>query len=150
MSAAPDMVFHDVLVAVDGSKDAALALAAAILAVQRNHARMTIIAVAEDVTRRPGAIAFDPTLQQQVDATTETHLREAVASVPDDIPVTTLFRRGRGGPAIVAAAEEGEYDAILLGARGVGRVGALMGSVSQHVLHNASVTVFVAHAPRGA
>ena len=43
---------------------------------------------------------------------------------------------------------EGEHDAILLGAR-VGRVGSLMGSVSQHVLHHASVTVFVAHAPRG-
>ena len=50
----------------------------------------------------------------------------------------------------MAAAEEGEHDAILLGARGVGRVGSLMGSVSQHVLHHASVTVFVAHAPRGA
>jgi nucleotide-binding universal stress UspA family protein len=150
MSAAPDMVFRDVLVAVDGSKDAALALAAAILAVQRNHARLTVIAVAEDVTRRPGALAFDPTLQQQVDTETEEHLRDAVASVPDDIPVTTLFRRGRAGPAIVTAAAEGEHDAILLGARGVGRVGALMGSVSQHVLHNASVTVFVAHAPRAA
>jgi nucleotide-binding universal stress UspA family protein len=150
MSAAPDMVFRDILVAVDGSKDAALALAAAILAVQRNHARLTVIAVAEDVTRRPGALAFDPTLQQQVDRATEEHLRDAVASVPDDIPVTTLFRRGRAGPAIVTAAEEGEHDAILLGARGVGRVGALMGSVSQHVLHNASVTVFVAHAPRTA
>ena len=150
MSAAPDMVFRDILVAVDGSKDAALALAAAILAVQRNHARLTVIAVAEDVTRRPGAIAFDPTLQQRVDESTEEHLRDAVASVPDDIPVTTLFRRGRAGPAIVTAAGEGEHDAILLGARGVGRVGALMGSVSQHVLHNASVTVFVAHAPRTA
>ncbi len=150
MSAAPDMVFHDVLVAVDGSKDAALALAAAILAVQRNHARLTIIAVAEDVTRRPGAIALDPTLQQRVDETTEQHLREAVTSIPDDIPVTTLFRHGRPGAAIVAAAKEGEHDAIILGARGVGRVGSLMGSVSQHVLHNASVTVFVAHAPRGA
>ena len=150
MSAAPDMVFRDVLVAVDGSEDAALALAAAILAVRRNHARLTVIAVAEDITRRPGALAYDPTLQQQVDSSTERHLHDAVASVPDDIPVTRLFRRGRAGPAIVSAAKEGEHDAILLGARGVGRVGALMGSVSQHVLHNAGVTVFVAHAPRGA
>jgi nucleotide-binding universal stress UspA family protein len=150
MSAVPDMVFHDILVAVDGSRDAALALAAAILAVERNHARLTVIGVAEDVTRRPGAIAFDPTLQQRVDESTEEHLREAVTAIPQDIPVTTLFRRGRPGVAIVAAAEEGEHDAILLGARGVGRVGSLMGSVSQHVLHHASVTVFVAHAPRGA
>ena len=147
--APPDtMTFHNVLVAVDGSADAALALAAAILAVQRSHARLTLIAVADDVMRRPGAIAFDPTLQQKIDETTEKHLRDALEVVPQDIPVTTLFRRGRPGPEIVAAAKEGEHDAILLGARGVGRVHALMGSVSQHVLHHANATVFVAHAKR--
>jgi nucleotide-binding universal stress UspA family protein len=148
MSAAPDLVFHNVLVAVDGSADAALALAAAILTVQRSHARLTLVAIADDVLRRPGAIAFDPTLQQCVDDTTREHLREAVDAVPDDIPVTTLFRRGRPGPEIVAAARGGEHDAIILGARGVGRVGALMGSVSQYVLHHADTTVFVAHARR--
>jgi nucleotide-binding universal stress UspA family protein len=38
---------------------------------------------------------------------------------------------------------------VLLGARGVGRMGSLIGSVSQHVLHHADIAVFVAHAPRG-
>ena len=147
--APPDtMVFHNVLVAVDGSVDAELALAAAILAAQRSHAKLTLIAVADDVTRRSGAIAFDPTLQQEVDESTEEHLREALAVVPQDIPVTRLLPRGRPGPEIVAAAKEGEHDAILLGARGVGRVHALMGSASQHVLHHADATVFVAHAKR--
>ena len=144
----PDLIFHHVLVAVDGSADAALALAAAILTVQRSHARLTLIGVAEDVSRRPGAIAFDPLLQQRVDETTQEHLRDAVASVPDDIPVTTLFRRGRPGPEIVTVAKEGEHDAVIMGKRGVGRVGSLMGSVSQHVLHHADATVFVAHAKR--
>jgi nucleotide-binding universal stress UspA family protein len=148
MSAPPNLVFRNVLVAVDGSADAALALAAAILTAQRSHARLTLIAVAEDVLRRPGAIAFDPTLQQRIDETTQQHLRDAVDAVPQDIPVTKLFRRGRPGPEIVAAARQGEHDAIILGARGVGRVGALMGSVSQHVLHHADTTVFVAHARR--
>jgi nucleotide-binding universal stress UspA family protein len=144
----PSMEFHHVLCAVDGSADAALALAAAILTVQRNHARLTLISVAEDASRRPGAVAFDPLLQQRIDESTDEHLRDAVSAVPDDIPVTRLFRRGRPGQEIVAAAKEGEHDAIILGARGVGRVGALMGSVSQHVLHHAKTTVFVAHARR--
>jgi nucleotide-binding universal stress UspA family protein len=39
------------------------------------------------------------------------------------------------------------YDAILVGARGVGRVRGMMGSVSQYVLHHSGVAVFVAHAP---
>jgi nucleotide-binding universal stress UspA family protein len=149
MSAAPPtMEFHNVLVAVDGSADAALALAAAILAVQRSHAKLTLISVAEDASRMPGAVAFDPLLQQRIDQSTDEHIREAVATIPDDIPVTTLFRRGRPGQEIVAAAKAGEHDAIFLGARGVGRVGALMGSVSQNVLHHATATVFVTHARR--
>jgi nucleotide-binding universal stress UspA family protein len=142
------MEFHNVLVAVDGSADAALALAAAILAVQRSHAKLTLISVAEDASRMPGAVAFDPLLQQRIDQSTDEHIREAVATIPDDIPVTTLFRRGRPGQEIVAAAKAGEHDAIFLGARGVGRVGALMGSVSQNVLHHATATVFVTHARR--
>jgi nucleotide-binding universal stress UspA family protein len=40
-------------------------------------------------------------------------------------------------------------DARAVGASGVGRVAAaLMSSVSQHVLRNADVALFVAHAPR--
>ena len=75
-------------------------------------------------------------------------LRDAVERIPDDIPVTTVIRRGKPGPEIVAQATECDYDALMVGARGVGRVGALIGSVSQHVVHNAPVPVFVAHAPR--
>ena len=44
-------------------------------------------------------------------------------------------------------AEAEAYDAILIGARGLGRVRSLMGSVSNYVLHNAPTAVFVAHAP---
>jgi nucleotide-binding universal stress UspA family protein len=143
-----DLTFHHVLVAVDGSADSQLALAAALITVQRTHAKLTLIAVADDVLRRPGAIAFDPLLQQRVDESTQEHLRDAVDAVPQDVPVTTLFRRGRPGPEIVAAAKTGVYDAIMLGARGVGRVHGLMGSVSQHVLHHADTAVFVTHAPR--
>jgi nucleotide-binding universal stress UspA family protein len=149
MSETPDLIFRDVLVAVDGSADALLALAAAIRTVQRSHAKLTLIAIAEDATRRPGAVSLDPTLQQSIDEAASRHLREAVDAIPDDIPVHTLFRRGKPGQEIVAAAKDGGHDAIILGARGVGRVGALMGSVSQYVLHHADATVFVAHARRG-
>ena len=60
----------------------------------------------------------------------------------------SLFKRGRPGRIVVAEAAAGDYDAVLLGARGLGRVGALLGSVSNHVLHHATIAVFVAHAPR--
>jgi nucleotide-binding universal stress UspA family protein len=50
----------------------------------------------------------------------------------------------------IELATEGRDDAILVGARGLGRISALVGSVSRYVLHHADVAVFVAHAPRDA
>jgi nucleotide-binding universal stress UspA family protein len=91
-----------------------------------------------------------PDLQENMHAYAQQVLDGAVCRVPSDIPVRTILRRGKPGQQIVAEAACGSYDAILLGARGVSRVGALLGSVSHYVLHHASVAVFVAHAARGA
>ena len=77
-------------------------------------------------------------------------IESTLARIPPDLAVHTLYRRGKAGCEIVKAAKEGDYDAIILGARGVGRVGAMMGSVSSYVLHHADIAVFVAHAPREA
>lgn len=161
MSAAPvteaaellgELHFHRLLVALDGSENALLALSAAVTAARRDHAAITLMYVVPDMAseaaRWPWAAQVPGDLQGDADRQAERTLREAVARIPEDIPVTTLVRRGKAGPEIVAHARESDYDAILLGARGVGRVGALMGSVSQYVLHHADVAVFVAHAPR--
>jgi nucleotide-binding universal stress UspA family protein len=147
-----ELHLHRLLVAVDGSENAELALSAAITAARRDHAAVTLICVAPDVStdlsRWAVAAGVPPASQDEVDAEAQQLLRDAVDLVPEDIPVRTVLRRGKPGPAIVAHARECDYDAILLGARGVGRVGALVGSVSAHVLHHADVAVFVAHAPR--
>lgn len=58
---------------------------------------------------------------------------------PADIPLRKILRHGHAGPEIVAQARKADYDAILVGARGVGRIGALIGSVSSYVLHNAEI-----------
>ena len=148
-----ELHLHRLLVAHDGSANADLALRAAITAARRDHAAITLIAVAPDtstdLSRWAIAAGIPPASQEEVDAEAAAILRAAVEKVPQDIPVKTIVRRGKPGPEIIAQAREcDEYDAILLGARGVGRVGALVGSVSAHVLHHADVAVFVAHAPR--
>lgn len=149
-----ELHLHRLLVAVDGSENAELALSAAITAARRDHAAVTLITVAPDVStdlsRWAVAAGVPPASQDEVDGEAQQLLRDTIEKVPDDIPFRTVLRRGKAGPAIVAHARECDYDAILLGARGVGRVGALVGSVSAHVLHHADVAVFVAHAPKAA
>jgi len=140
-----------VLVAVDGSRSSTLALRAAITVARRDNAAVTLLCVAPDAQHDLGRFAavagIPPTTQEELDREAEKILRDAVALVPEDIPVKTVVQRGKAGPAIVDYARESDYDAILVGARGVGRVGAIIGSVSGHVLRHADVDVFVAHSP---
>jgi nucleotide-binding universal stress UspA family protein len=150
-----ELHFHRLLVAVDGSHTADLALSAAVTAARRDHAAITLLAVVPDIVAESRTFwiagAPNPTvLQQEADADAQRMLRETVERIPHDFPVTTVMRHGKPGPEIVAQADEHDYDAILLGARGVGRVGTLIGSVSAYVLHHATTSVFVAHAPRTA
>jgi nucleotide-binding universal stress UspA family protein len=137
------------LVAVDGSDSSRLALRAAITVARRDNAALTLLCVAPDATHDMGRFAvaagIPPTTQDELDAEAEKILRRTIALVPDEIPVRTVVRRGKPGPAIVAHAREDNYDAILVGARGVGRVASIVGSVSAYVLSHADVDVFVAH-----
>jgi nucleotide-binding universal stress UspA family protein len=146
-----ELTLHRLLVAIDGSANAELALTAAITAARRDHATLTLLLVGPDLATGPAAWAVPMAVgadQAATDADGRRRLDAAVARIPADVSVKTLYRRGKAGPEIIKAAREGDYDAIILGARGVGRVHALLGSVSHYVLHHADIAVFVAHAPR--
>jgi nucleotide-binding universal stress UspA family protein len=139
-------------VAIDGSRNAELALSAAVSAARRDNAAITLICVASDVAADAARWPWPapvPADQHDADQFADRILRDAVARIPEDIPVTMVIKRGRPGHEIVAHADESNYDAILLGARGVGRVEALIGSVSQYVMRHAKIAVFVAHAAPG-
>lgn len=143
-----ELALHRILVAVDGSEHADLALSAAITAAHRDNASITLITVGPDVAAGPAAWsmplagALD---QNAVDEDAAKRLKATLKRMPEDIPVHTIYRRGKPGCEIVKAASEGDYDAIILGARGVGRVGSMLGSVSSYVMHHAKTAVFVAH-----
>jgi nucleotide-binding universal stress UspA family protein len=144
--------FHRVLVAVDGSRHSDLALAMAIALAERDNARLAILTVIPNVSDSTAALAYgapvDPiAMQFDADNGAERTMRKAIEAVPDEQPLDSVTRRGHAGPEIVAQVKEGRHDAVILGARGLGRIGALFGSVSQYVLHHAGVAVFVAHAP---
>lgn len=152
MSEMPDRpTFRNILVAVDGSRHADLALSMALALAERDHARLTILTVIPNVSES-AAMAYgagvDPVaLQGDADRGAEKTMRAALEAVPDDQPVESVQRRGHAGPEIVAQVKAGNHDAVILGARGLGRIGSMFGSVSQHVLHHAGIAVFVGHLP---
>lgn len=65
-------------------------------------------------------------------------------ALPDGLTIERRIETGEPGLAIVAAADELDADAIVIGSRGRGAIRrALLGSVSSHVVHNAPCPVLV-------
>jgi nucleotide-binding universal stress UspA family protein len=142
-------MFRSILVAVDGSPAATVALAEAIDLARAERARLTLITVAAP-PRWPVAagplyvpLPGEDELERQAVAT----LERAEALVPEDVPVSTAFRRGRVAEEILRRVETGEHDLVVMGSRGLGRAGSiLLGSVSRAVLAGSPVPVLIARA----
>ena len=143
-------MFHNILVAVDGSEHADRALTEAIDMARAANARLTIItAVGEPrsgamMTFASGAVAsLGPAMLREADKI----LRTAADRVPDDISVTTILTEQPIRTAILKRIEDGHHDLVVMGSRGRGTVrSAVLGSVSHHVLHHSPVPVLIVHA----
>jgi nucleotide-binding universal stress UspA family protein len=70
-------------------------------------------------------------------------LEEAVAQIPEGVDVETELLEGDPADALVRVADARSADEIVIGSRGLGRVRAVLGSVSHDVLHLARVPVVV-------
>jgi nucleotide-binding universal stress UspA family protein len=140
-------VFRDILVAIDGSEPAARALEEAGELAQAMNARMTLISVAPQI---PG-LAYRAgvnvaAMEREAEAEADKILREAVASLPDDLPATTVLKHGHAGEEIVKQIEAGGHDLVVLGSRGRGRVASnLLGSVGADVHFHARVAMLVVY-----
>ena len=140
-------MFRRILVAFDDSPAARAALAHAVRLAQAHHGRLTIITVAPSDSSWIGTAWEAPVA---VPAADETALRahkaildRGVDEVPPDIPVVKMLRQGSAAAEIVVEAGSGDYDAVVMGAHGRGRLRLLRGSVSHHVVHASPVPVLV-------
>jgi hypothetical protein len=71
-------------------------------------------------------------------------LRSAADSVPSDVGLTTRVLRGNPAEVILRTAHDGDYDIVVMGSHGHGRLHrALLGSVSYRVLHDSPVPVLL-------
>lgn len=142
--------YREVLVAIDGSPEAELALAHGLSVAHTQNARLHLVAVAPEPPSLIGPTAGVTREQLAEDIRKEMDgvLRGACALLPDDVSLDTRLLIGDPANEILRAAEDARCDLILMGTRGRGRIGAaLLGSVSQEVMHRAKATVIVVHGP---
>jgi nucleotide-binding universal stress UspA family protein len=140
-------MYRNILVAVDGSKESKLALADAIDLALDSNAKLTLAHVSSKGPAVINSSAAGAAAAAELPAYHQKVLREAVDSVPKELPVTTLLLDGNPAHEIVKAAREYEHDLIVIGSRGRSRAtAALLGSVSHEVLHESPVPVLVVHA----
>ena len=142
-------MFHNILVAVDGSPDADEALTEAIDLAASEHTRLTLIT---GVQKLPSVAYIGLALPvAQLDADAQARAEGVLASardrVPDDIPVTTILTDRPIRAALLEQINRGRHDLIVVGSRGRGAVhGALLGSVSHYILNHSTVPALVVHA----
>ena len=143
--------YRHVLLAFDGSPEALLALDHAVAIAQVYRARLALVSVVPPpplmAWQAPGGMR---SVHDGEQTELETSLRAAADRVPDDLSITTRLLDGDPAREILRAARDGDHDVIVLGSRGRGRVSAaLLGSVSNRVMHDAEVPVIVIHRPGG-
>jgi nucleotide-binding universal stress UspA family protein len=143
-------MFHNILVAIDGSPDSDQALTQAIDLAECEHTRLTLFSAVV----APPAVAYAgvsgevvANLARDSQAETETLLRSAVERVPDDVSVSTVLSGQPVRPALLRQIKTGNHDLLIMGSRGRGAVrSVLLGSVSHTVLHHSPIPVLIVHA----
>ncbi len=138
--------YKNILVAVDGSKQAEKAFKKAIQIAKQNDAKLTIINVID--TRTFGSIeAYDATIANRASAYAEELLsdyqKEAEKEGLTDVDVMIKH----GSPKVIIsrhAAKQVDADLIVCGATGLNAVERfLIGSVSENIVRSANVDVLV-------
>lgn len=138
-----------ILVALDGSADAAAALQHAASLARDQHARLVVITVAPPPLLLFGGIGSGATVVANLEPSYLRELHEAVASLPPDVGVQSRFAHGAAARRILEIADECRADLIVMGFHGRGRLRrALRGSASDTVARESRRPVLLVRADR--
>jgi nucleotide-binding universal stress UspA family protein len=134
-------MFSKILVAYDGSPTSRSALTQAYELAQAEDADVTVVTVAPSVAPLAAIAPVSVEgLRAELDQWARTRLDEARAAAPDGLTVRAVERKGHVGDEIVAEIESGDYDLVVLGSRGHGRLATeILGSVNNHVHYHSNV-----------
>jgi nucleotide-binding universal stress UspA family protein len=136
------VLYRNILVAIDGSIAAKAALEHALELARDQRARLTLMTVVPPVAAV--AVAGSAQVVPLQEACFNDALNDAVSSVPDDVGLLRILAHGKPAREIVQRVESGDYDLIVMGTHGRGRVGeAVVGSVSREVVHRSRTPVLL-------
>jgi nucleotide-binding universal stress UspA family protein len=138
-------VFRNILVALDSSPTSQRALGEAVELAEAVNARLTIISIVPPMPSYAYRAGIDlGALKHEAEAETEQLLRDSVAGLQDDLPVTTVLKHGHPGEEIVKQLQAGDHDLVVMGSRGLGRVSAnLFGTVGGYVHYHSRTAMLV-------
>ncbi len=145
-------MFTSILVGVDRSQHAHVALAHAVDIARTQHATLTVL-VAYSTLMPWGPVA--PLPQTAVDefiagvrGEAQAIADEAKAMIPDEVESEVIIVDAAPAQALLDQAASGDHDLIVVGSRGRGDAGSfLLGSVSHAVLSHSRVPVLIVHVP---
>ena len=134
-------IYRHILVALDGSADSKTALRHAVALARDQNAKLTLMTVVPHTPTPVGPGVAPPP------ETAESHneiIKASLAEIPRDIGVTTRLEHGDIADTILKLVATESYDLLVMGSHGHRRMHrALLGSVSERVLHRAAVPVLM-------
>lgn len=147
-------MFHNILVAVDGSAHARAAVREAADIARCEKAKLTVMSVYSSFLPWPAMMPVglsQETLDEVAAAARDVAqgaLDDATAMVPAGVDSRTLCVDARPAEAILDELSGGGYDLAVVGSRGRGDVASIvLGSVSHRIVHESRVPVLVVHVP---
>jgi nucleotide-binding universal stress UspA family protein len=140
-----DKFIQKILIPIDGSESSKRALEFGIAIAKSAKAKITILEVIEDFGPLPGYYEAAPPGKDRVKWISEQRF-DKVHTILDDSTIQwdRKVAEGYAADEILNTAEQGKFDMIVIGSRGMGAVGRfLVGSVSDRVVHHAHCSVTV-------
>jgi nucleotide-binding universal stress UspA family protein len=134
-------VYRHILVALDGSADSRTALRHAVTLAREQNAKLTLLTVVPHQATPVGPGVAPP---PETDESHNEIIKQALREIPKNVGVTTRLEHGEIADTLLKAVKGDDYDLLVMGSHGHSRVHrALLGSVSEKVLHKAAVPVLM-------
>ena len=138
-----------ILVATDGSEKSKHAMEEAASLAKAFDAEITVISVSQDTQFYIGDQTFGSghmfVLQEDIEKAVKQILKRASEFFAEKgLEVKTVLGKGYPADVICETAEEGQFDLIVMGSRGLGSIkGFILGSVSSRVAHHCKRNVLI-------